>query len=415
MNAKFKTVALSAVMMAGLMAAGAVSAQTVGGGATLPEPLYDALLPSGVGNTDYTYTGTGSGAGKKAFLANNPQATAGSEFRNESLAARPIWPTTQSVHFAGSDSALTSAEKNSYNNDNFLGTTSAPKTRLQGWGPLIQVPSVGAAVLVPYKSSTTSGVTNLDLSDAKMCAVFSQKTGGRTWGEVLGSNDNTPVQVVYRTDGSGTTELLSRYLVAACPGSGFVVSNSFAAVVAGALPSGTTLASTGWLGVNGNGGMSSSFGTAGRIGYLSPDPAYNPSNNTVVAKVNSFLPVAASIKTALGSQSLPLNGASNDPLAWVPAYIKPPVSGPGASYPIFGTTNLLVNQCYANATAQNNVVAFLGNLYSSSLVGTHGFVDLPDGTNGTSDWKTAIITTFLDPSSSLGIGNTNVCNGIGRP
>jgi len=415
MNGKLKMVTLSAMVMVGLMAAGAISAQTVGGGVTLPEPLYDALLPSGVGSFDFTYTGTGSGAGKKAFLNNNPQATADSEFRDESLAARPIWPTTQSVHFVGSDSLLTSAEKNSYNNDNFLGTSSAPKTRQQAWGPLIQIPTVATAVLIPYKSSTISAVTDLNLSDAKMCAVFSQKTGGRTWGEVLGTTDNTPVQVVYQADDSGTTELLSRYLVAACWGSGFVVSNSFAAVVAGALPSGTTLASTGWRSVKGDGGMSSSFGGAGRIGYMSPDPAYNPSGNTRIAKVNGFLPVAASIKNALGAQSLPLGNAANDPQAWVPAYIKPPVSGSGASYPIFGTTNLLINQCYANATAQSNIMVFLGDLYSSSLVGTHGFVDLPDGTNGTNDWRGAIVSTFMDSASSLGIGNTNVCNGIGRP
>ncbi|SCX65544.1 substrate-binding domain-containing protein [Variovorax sp. EL159] len=428
MNAKFKTVALSAVMMAGLMAAGAASAQiSVGGGATLPQPLYEDLLPSGVGQTNYSYTGTGSGAGKKAFLNNNPQATAGSEFRDESQASRPLWPTTQTVHFAGSDSALTAAERDSYNNDNFLGTSSAPKTRLQGWGPLIQLPAVGAAVLVPYKSSTVSAVTNLDLSDAKVCAIFSKTPGGRTWGEVLGTTDTTPVQVVYRNETSGTTELLSRYLVAACSGTNFIVSNDFRKVVAGAIPAGTPQPRKAtdpadpatdaiWTFVDGNGGMSSSFGTAGRIGYLSPDPAYNPSNNTVVAKVNGFLPVADSIKVALGAQVLPINGASTDPLAWVPAYIKPPVTGTGAAYPIFGTTNLLVNQCYANSGALTKVKSFLARLYvPSAKIRQHGFVELPDGTNGTDNWKSKINTTFLTTSSSQGIGNTNVCNGIGRP
>lgn len=418
MNAKFKTVALSAVTMACLLAAGAASAQiAVGGGATLPEPLYKELLPSGVGLTNYTYTGTGSGAGKKAFLLNNAQATVGSEFRNESLAARPIWATTQSVHFAGSDSALTAAERDAYKLAHIESSPGVPVTGPAAWGPLIQIPAVGAAVLVPYKSSTTSNVTNLNLSDAKMCAVFSKKPGGTTWSEVLGTTgDTTPVQVVYRTDTSGTTELLSRYLVAACPGSGFVVSNSFATMVAGALPSGTTLATTGWLGVNGNGGVSTSFGTAGRIGYMSPDPAFNPSNNTVVAKVNGFLPVAASIKTALGSQVLPLGGASTDPLAWVPAYVKPPVTGTGASYPIFGTTNLLVNQCYKDPAITTKVRSFLTRLLApSSLIATHGFVTLPDGTGGTANWRSTIISTFLTSSSAQAIGNTNVCNGIGRP
>jgi phosphate transport system substrate-binding protein len=431
MNAKFKTVALSAVMMAGLMAAGAASAQiAVGGGATLPEPLYKDLLPSGVGSTNYSYTGTGSGAGKKAFLQNNAQATTGSEFRNESLAARPIWATTQSVHFAGSDSALTAAERDAYKLAHIESAPGVPVTGAAAWGPLIQIPAVGAAVLIPYKSSTTSAITALDLPDAKMCAVFSKSSGGRTWGELLGTTDTTPIQVVYRNETSGTTELLARYLLAACPGSGFVFSNNFRTVVAGALPAGTPQprlstslpdAATDaiWTFVDGNGGMAASFGTAGRIGYLSPDSGYNPTNATKVATVNGFAPVAASIKTALASQVLPLGGASTDPLAWVPAYVKPPVSGTGSGYPIFGTTNLLVNQCYKDPVITTRVRSFLTRLLAPSpLIGTHGFVNLPDGTGNpgaNANWRANIIATFLTASSAQAIGNTNVCNGIGRP
>ncbi len=85
MNAMFKTAALSAVTVACLLGAGVASAQIArGGGATLPEPLYDALLPSGIGQTNYSYTGTGSGAGKSAFLSNNATG-----FKNESVAGTP--------------------------------------------------------------------------------------------------------------------------------------------------------------------------------------------------------------------------------------------------------------------------------------------------------------------------------------
>ncbi|QNK67000.1 substrate-binding domain-containing protein [Variovorax sp. PAMC26660] len=394
MNAKFKTVALSAVMMAGLMAAGAVSAQTaVGGGATLPEALYKDLLPSGVGLTDYTYTGTGSGAGKKAFLNNNPQATSGSEFRDESQSTRPIWPTTQSVHFAGSDSALTQAELDAYN-----------PAHLSGWGPVIQVTGVGTAVLVPYKRS---GIANLNLTDAQMCAVFSNKTGGQTWGQLRGTSDTTTVKVIYRTETSGTTELLSRYLKAACPTSNFTISNSFATVVGTALTGGTIPAH--WVGATGSDGVKAALTTDSRLGYLSPDPAYTGSSNAVVARVNGNLPTAASIQTALGAQSLPLTGDATKPLNWVPAYVKPtPATGTGSVYPIFGTTNLLVNQCYANAGAQAKVLDFLTRLYDTD-VEPHNFVNVPAA------WKTAITNNFLTASSNLGIGNTNVCNGIGRP
>ncbi|MCR6476357.1 substrate-binding domain-containing protein [Variovorax sp. ZS18.2.2] len=426
MNAMFKTAALSAVAVACLVGAGVASAQIVrGGGATLPEPLYDALLPSGIGNTNYSYTGTGSGAGKSAFLNNNATG-----FKNESIAGTPAWLPADSVHFAGSDSTLTSTEYNTYKTAHIESSPGVPVTGAAAWGPLIQIPAVGAAVLIPYKSSTASVISSLNLPDAKMCAVFSKSVGGRTWGELLGTADTTPIQVVYRNETSGTTELLARYLLAACPGSGFVFSNNFRTVVTGALPAGTPLprlstapadpaADAIWKFVDGNGGMAAEFGTAGRIGYLSPDPAFNPTNATKVATVNGFAPLPASIKTALASQVLPLGGASTDPLAWVPAYVKPPVSGTGASYPIFGTTNLLLNQCYKDPAITTKVRNFLARLYvPSPLVASHGFAALPDGTGAAganANWKSAIQTTFLTTTAALGIGNPNVCNTVGRP
>jgi phosphate transport system substrate-binding protein len=404
MRAKFKSTAAAAVMMAGLLAAGAASAITVGGGATLPESLYDAILPSGVGLTTFTYTGTGSGAGKTAFFNNDATG-----FDNESLSPAPTpalplphpWPATQSVHFAGSDSQLTAAELVSYNT-----------AHLSTWGPLIQIPSVATSVLIPYKRA---GISNLDLSDAQMCHVFSNTTGGQTWGQLRGTTDTTQVKVTYRTDGSGTTEMLSRYLVQACPGAGFVVSNTFTTVVAGAVAGG--IIPSHWVGVTGSGGMAAIFtspASQGNVGYLSPDPTYTGSNNAVVAKVNGTLPIASAIQTTLAGQSLPAGGASSNPLAWVPTYTKPALT----SYPIFGATNLLLNQCYKDATATANVRAFVAALTGTTddlQITNHNFIVIPHGPAPLNDWKTAIANTFLTSTSSLAIGNTSVCNGRGRP
>ncbi|WP_418126167.1 hypothetical protein [Variovorax sp. 160MFSha2.1] len=103
MHAMHKLAAMAALTAAGLLTAATASAQiTVGGGSTLPEPLYGQLLPSGVGLFDSSYSGTGSGEGKQAFFTNNATV-----FRNESLAARPPWPTSQSVHFVASESVVT--------------------------------------------------------------------------------------------------------------------------------------------------------------------------------------------------------------------------------------------------------------------------------------------------------------------
>ncbi|MDQ0072497.1 ABC-type phosphate transport system substrate-binding protein [Variovorax boronicumulans] len=402
MNAKFKSAALSAVTMACLLAAGAASAQIVrGGGATLPESLYDAILPSGIGQTNFSYTGTGSGAGKSGFFNNNATA-----FKNESVAGTPNWTATESVHFAGSDSAVSVAERDAYNTAHVTGVTGAA-----AWSRMIQIPAVATSVMVPYKRA---GVTALDLTDAKVCAIFGNRTGaGRTWGQVLGTTDATQVAVVYRGESSGTTELLANYLVAACNplGYNFAVSSTFTTVVAGEV--GTVPAH--WVSVTGNPGMAASFGVDGRIGYMSPDPAFNPSNNTQVSKVNGNLPVEASIRAALAPISLPVGGASqaSDPRAWVPAYAKP-----ATGYPIFGTTNLLVNQCYKDASVQAKVKAFLTGLLGTTYdaqIAAHNFVTLPNGAPSGNNWKTQISNVFLNANHPLGIGNVNVCNGIGRP
>lgn len=94
---KYKTLA-ALVATALLATVGAASAQTVtGGGASLPADLYkgssDSILPA-----NFTYAVTGSGTGKKAFLENN------------SL----LFSTTGTVHFAGSDSVLSSTELSTY-------------------------------------------------------------------------------------------------------------------------------------------------------------------------------------------------------------------------------------------------------------------------------------------------------------
>ncbi|RQO46141.1 protein disulfide reductase [Variovorax sp. KBW07] len=425
-------------MMAGLLAAGAASAQAnivVGGGATLPEILYDDILPSGVGKTDFSYSGTGSGIGKSAFLSNvvprsGTATSLKTNYYNESQGSDNLsflWPVTQSVHFAGSDSALSATERDTYNTAH----VGKPATDPAAWGRLIQIPAVATSVLLPYKRT---GVTALDLTDAKVCAVFSNKPlivssppslqPNLTWEQLLGTATPTNpgtnlVRVVYRTDTSGTTELLSRYLAAACSGSGFAVSNAFTTVVSGAVTGGTIPSH--WVGVTGSSGVSSAFGTDGRIGYLSPETNYTGSDNSVVAKINGNLPAASAIRTVLAGTALPTAGltapeltAAMNPLNWVPAYAKP-----ATGYPIFGTTNLLVNQCYKDTVVQGKIKTFLAGLYGTTydtkIETTHNFVNLPATGTTTTNWKKAINDVFLSGTHPLAIGNTNVCNGIGRP
>ncbi|MFT4173108.1 MAG: substrate-binding domain-containing protein [Rhodocyclaceae bacterium] len=382
----FKLNTLSALVAAGmLLAAGAASAQTiVGGGATLPEPYYKAsIFPNVPGN--WSYTGTGSGAGKSAFLADNPQATSGREFRNETDAARPIWAISQSVHFAGSDSRLEPANVNAYNT-----------TLRATLGPLIQVPVLVTPVTLPFQRA---GVAAVNLTRDQVCKIFSYHPDARTWGQITGNGDATAIRVVYRSESSGTTELLSDFLANGCSGYGFVRGTVFTQVVAGAVAANGGLPAH-WAAREGSSGVQNEVLANEGFAYLSPSYAFEPTNAAKVATIDGVLPSQATYAPAPPSGS-----AQNAPVNWVPAY-----STPATGYPLVGTTNLLIGQCYKDGIGSGTVGASVKELLNYLINQNPGpdFIQLPLA------WRNAITTAFLTQSNGLGIGNTSVCANIGR-
>ncbi|HBO3685325.1 TPA: substrate-binding domain-containing protein [Pseudomonas aeruginosa] len=363
------------LIAASLSVAALVSAQAMavtGGGASLPAELYkgsaDSILPA-----NFSYAVTGSGKGKLAFLTNDS-----SQFG-----------TTGTVHYAGSDSILSSSELSTYNT-NYNGT----------YGPLIQIPSVATSVTVPYKKS---GITNLNLTSAQLCNVFAGTT--KTWGALLGTSDTTPIRVIYRSTSSGTTELFTRHLNSVCSDK-FATSSTFTSArlpVNGALPSN-------WVGVAETADVLSNLDAVdGSIGYVSPD-VVNVSDNARVSRVNNNLPTAANVQTALGSVAPPATAADRaNPSKWVPVF-----ANPTAGYSIVGYTNFVFGQCYKDASVSTDVRAFINKHYggttTNAAVAAHGFIPL------TSAWKSAIVSAFYTGTSeNLAIGNTNVCNTKGRP
>ena len=111
------------------------------------------------------------------------------------------------VHWIGSDSILTQTQINDYLTTG-LGKIGNPV----GHGPLIQIPSVATPVTVSYKGPT--GV--ITLNKAQVCGIFSGKfTKWSQVGVTVPANLND-FKVVYRSDSSGTTELLTRHLQAVC-------------------------------------------------------------------------------------------------------------------------------------------------------------------------------------------------------
>src|SRR5690606_23740249 len=78
------------------------------------------------------------------------------------------------------------------------------------YGPLLQFPSVATSVTIPFNKTGAA----LNLTDAQVCGIFSGRIS--TWQGVTGSGRTGAIQVVYRNESSGTSELLTRFLSTVC-------------------------------------------------------------------------------------------------------------------------------------------------------------------------------------------------------
>ncbi|WP_305955965.1 substrate-binding domain-containing protein [Pseudomonas sp. Hp2] len=417
---------MAAALALGLLSvAGVASAQSgntaVGGGATLPEDLYDEILPSGVGQTAFTYTGTGSGAGKANFLNDNPQFNASNSnswFRNESAGGNPppAWASTVTVHFAGSDSVLSPTEISTYN-DQYNSQDGSPAT-IANYGNLVQIPSAATSVTVPFNKAGSA----LDLNVTAICGIFSGKF--TNWNQVPNSGRTGTITVVYRDESSGTSELFTRFLTAACSASdvagttlktagspaapAFSVQSTFRNVFVNNTTPANFVSAVGGTAV-----YNQVYAVDGRIGYVGPDVIPDVTDATKVAKVKGFSPNEVSVQATLDTVAPPTGAAAANPANWVPTF-----GNPSAGYPIAGYTNLILGQCYANATVASNLLTFLRKHYNAivassndAAIRAHGLIPL------TSTWKTAIRNRFTVAGAPQLIGDTaNGCAGVpGRP
>ncbi|WP_049411976.1 substrate-binding domain-containing protein [Stenotrophomonas maltophilia] len=372
-----------------------------GGGASMPASLYhggaDSILPP-----QFSYVVTGSGTGKRAFLNNDASLFFGAG----------------TVHFAASDSVLSNSELVDYQqNHNQFGDPNR-------YGPLIQVPVALVPVVVPFNKPGTP----LDLNVRQICGVFSGKI--TRWEELESSGRAGSITVVYRPDSSGSSEILTRFLTAACqPGDvagtalkagagggglpGFTVQSSFQNLFVGnsVPPNFFAAPSVGDVAL-----YNMVMAGDGRIGYVGPDVIANLSDATKVATVKGYDPTAVSAQATIETIAPPVGAAAENPANWVPVFANPSVG-----YPIVGLTNLVFGQCYKNTIAAANLRRFLLTHYGSDQVSgpgqgrndlavlNHGFYPLPRM------WRDAIRTRFAVPVSTSGLNHPGVCNAIGRP
>ena len=364
--------------VAGLCSAQAMAA-VVGGGATLPQGLYNTatVLPSGFN----AYIGVGSGAGKAAVLYND--------------ATKLNLPSGTTVDYAGSDSVLSAAELLAYKNAHQ--SPVVPATDANNWGPLVQIPSAIISVAIPYKKV---GVTSLNLTSAQLCGIFAGYI--TDWMQI--SSASGPITVVYRGTSSGTSEIFTRHLNSQCAGQ-FGVSSTFASAALGGVPAGA-------VAVGSDGYMASTVAaTEGAIGYVGPEDI-DATNPAVVAKVNGNLPAVGRVSVPLSNFAPPSTAADRaDPAYWAPVLANP-VTG----YSIVGYTYLVFSQCYKDSADTTAIRTFLNRHYGLNAsnnnddeIVANKLIPL------TAAWKNAIRVTFTTRASHLAIGNTSACNGIGRP
>lgn len=402
-----------------------------GGGSSLVAPVigatYSPTTEIGIFGTSegaFTYYSVGSGAGQNAFLRNQPTFLSPG--------------ATGTVYFANSDAALTTYQVTSYQAN--IGATSGPLIQIPYLVTPIAVPIVnGPAVTSTRTPQTTPGQAHsIALTDNALCGVFSGKL--TNWNQVVNPETNltyeinAPITVVYDSNASGTTELLTRHLAAVCTPVNtavrvtFVDSMTFADSFLGGMPSNFTSAP-------GNGGMRRllvSYASAGMaaVAYLSPNytNTFLAPQSVAITSASAFqLPVASLVNatnsmyyapnytnasTALGNTIIPPIGPrASNPTRWVPNAGNP-ISG----YPISGTSQIILSQCYTDSSVSTAMHDFLNAHYTNasfaSIIRGNGFDTVPD------TYQRAIVDDFLSNTSgrNLDIGNPSVCTGnvVGR-
>lgn len=429
-------------------------------GATLPGWLYyDAWFPQFNGGvrldapcnpattTCVAYALFGSGAGVMALINQQspgavvtgspvpPGFLPGNAFIpfNE---ANGYGPGSEFFDFAASDVILTTAHFAAYS------AASGPQSAR---GPVIQIPSVGTSVAIPFHidgailprpippgiKTATGGSGRLFLSRRAYCGIF---TGAvTTWNNAVIARDNpgatlpaTAITVVVRNDSSMTTSLLTRHLETVCQGteprSGIALSNyNFGVGMIASWPAS-------FVRVTGSDGMVSKVRDInGAIGYVSPDytaqigaPWVNPPQVTAnlesradfdgavaIGNVKPLPPAPTYTQNAIANFSAPVLdttapfsnaelwgaalGDSSDPVGNIvnpPNAVAPGDPANPEAYPIAGFTQLDFYSCYFPASETTTIRGFIDQFTGTTTRAAYdaaarhyGFAPLPQATS----------------------------------
>jgi phosphate transport system substrate-binding protein len=370
-----------------------------GGGSTLARYDYVDEFTIFNGNTNGatfgTYYASGSGAGQTAFLTDDLSCDANKVDGNNGGACDGGGAQGQpgnTVDYGASDATLSASQISGWATFTY-GQPAA--------GNLIQLPSMGVGIAIPVVNTAVTKNGALILNDSDLCGVFSGKLTDFSQ-LTLGQGSVTPtagaINVVYRSDGSGTSFLLTNHLSAVCTtGNGgnsnitFTATTSFASLFPNGTPPGN------FIGESGSGGVAGELeDITSAIGYLSPDyTTVDPNSDALVNGEKSTLVVAAQLlgKTAELPTTKEITAALAHPVSG--QYLTPPqnaqeganpsnyvplIQTVSSGYPIVGYTTFDLAQCYADKTIGTAILDFLNDHYTKAAYqvpqSNNGFVDI---------------------------------------
>ncbi len=427
-----------------------------------PSPFAPATADEGL------YWASGSGTGQNSFLFDNLTCDANKTLKNNAVSPYCTAPSqvgggvNLETIYGASDATLSAAQYTgwtsgtSYTDYSGQFVTTVPSQQAIA-GNLIELPSMGVGVSFPIVNSGVTSNAQVELQDTDICGIFSGKI--TNWSTIAADSYNKnkkiaagEIQVVYRSDSSGTTFILTEHLAKACPtvsGApasflGFTPTQTFATLFTNSTPP------SNFVGVSGSQAIASylsgqtettvpantAFANSD-ITYLTPDlTTIDPNSNAflangaksalVVAAVytaNSkkyFTPTESNIATGLthvltydtvnGSSGVPASAAeaeANNAFVQVPTSI-------GSGYAYSGYTTFDFAQCYAGTvngkatsvgTAMDTAITSFLNYHYSNATFTavqinNGFVPLSK--TGATNYLAAIDKYVVDDTGTKG-------------
>lgn len=420
-------------------AASPVLAQSVaqGGGATQSEGAYialEALFNGGTPAATFgTYWAAGSTTGQTALLNNDLTCDINKVTGANGGKCSGSVGGANTVHYAASDAPLTSTQTSSWATST-VGQAAA--------GNLIQVPTFGTSTGIVVNDTNVTKNGQVVLSDNDLCGVFSGLI--TDFSQITDSPVSPapgPFKVVYRSDSSATTFLLTNHLAAVCtssntaPGVTFVATTTFSSL----FPNGINNQIPGAVGESLSSGVANYLSglvngpVPQAVGALSPDwtSLYSKSAGTVLSNgqpsallvaaissgaVTAQIPTEANVALGLThvvlgtNKTPPTKATAANPLVWLPV-----VQTVSKGYPIVGYSSVDLAQCYADPNIKSAVISFLTDVYTvtayKNIQVADGFVPLAK-TAGTK-FLVAVENAILSNKNKWGvdIGDAAACAG----